>query len=54
MGRLAKIKQGQCQPGLKAYKNGGAVHSDAAMDKAQIKKMVKPEALKKCGGRVKK
>ena len=35
---------------------GGKVHSDEAMDKALIKKMVKPEARKKkmCGGRTKK
>ena len=54
MGRLAKIMQGQSQPGLKAYKSGGAVHSDEKMDRAMIKKMVKPDALKKCGGKVKK
>lgn len=55
MGRLAKVMQGQAQPGLKVYKKGGAVHDDAAMDAAQIKKMVKPSALKKCsGGKVKK
>lgn len=35
---------------------GGKVHSDEAMDKALIKKMVKPEARKEkmCGGRTKK
>jgi hypothetical protein len=56
MGRLAKVMQGQCQPGLKAYKAGGKAHGDAAMDRAQIKKMVKPSALtgKACGGKVKK
>lgn len=56
MGRLAKIKQGQSQPGLKAYKKGGAVHDDAQMDRAMVKKMVKPDALtgKKCGGKAKK
>lgn len=57
MGRLAKVKQGQCQPGLKAYKEGGAVkHTDEAMDRAMVKKMVKPSALtgKACGGKVKK
>lgn len=56
MGRLAKVVQGQSQPGLKAYKKGGAVHNDEKMDKAMVKKMVKPEALTgaKCGGKVKK
>lgn len=57
MGRLAKVMQGQCQSGLKAYKDGGKVmkHTDEKEDKAMIKKMVKPEALtgKKCGGAVK-
>jgi len=54
MGRLAKVKQGQSQPGLKAYKKGGAVHDDAQMDRAMVKKMVKPDALtgKMCGGKV--
>lgn len=55
MGRLAKVVQGQCQPGLKAYKDGGSVkHDDESMDRAVIKKMVKPAALtgKKCGGKV--
>lgn len=56
MGRLAKVMQGQSQPGLKAYKKGGAVHDDEKMDRAMVKKMVKPTALtgKKCGGKVKK
>ncbi len=38
------------------YKKGGKVHSDEAMDKALIKKMVKPEArtARKDGGKVKK
>ena len=56
MGRLAKVMQGQSQPGLKAYKDGGQVkkHDDEKMDRALIKKAVKPEALtgKKCGGKV--
>lgn len=54
MGRLAKVMQGQSQPGLKAYKGGGSVkHDDTKEDRAMIKKMVKPSALtgKKCGGR---
>lgn len=55
MSNLAKVKQGQCQPGLK-YAKGGAVHSDEKMDRGLVKKMVKPAALtgKKCGGRAKK
>jgi hypothetical protein len=46
--------QGQIQPGMKAYKDGGAVHGDAAMDRTLVKKMVKPAALsgKACGGKV--
>jgi len=54
MGRLAKSMQGQIQPGMKAYKDGGAVHGDAAMDRTLVKKMVKPAALsgKACGGKV--
>jgi len=57
MSVLAKTKSGQAQPGLRAYKKGGAVHSDEAQDKALIKKMLKAEDKaegKKCGGRVKK
>lgn len=53
MGNLAKQLGGQSQ--VKVFKKGGPVkHDDAAMDAAQIKKMVKPAALKKCGGKVKK
>lgn len=53
MGRLAKVMGGQCQPGLKAYKTGGKVHSDEAEDKKMIQKMVKKTALtgKKKGGK---
>lgn len=57
MGRLAKVMQGQSQPGLKVYKNGGAVkHDDEKMDRELIRKAVKPSALtgKKCGGKVSK
>jgi hypothetical protein len=56
MSNLAKVKSGQCQPGLKVYKKGGAVHGDEKMDRAMVKKMVKPGALtgKMCGGKVKK
>lgn len=41
---------------LAGYAKGGSVHDDAAMDRALIKKVVKPSALtgKKCGGKVKK
>jgi len=56
MGRLAKVVQGQSQPGLKAYRKGGAVkHDDEKQDRALIKKMLKQEdkrELKK-GGRCK-
>jgi hypothetical protein len=34
-------------PGVSAMKKGGKVHADEAMDKALIKKMVKPEAREK-------
>ena len=56
MGRLAKVVQGQSQPGLKAFKKGGAAHEDEVEDRKMVKKMVKPSALtgKKCGGKVKK
>ena len=38
--------------GGRAFKKGGAVHSDAREDRAMIKSMVKPDALKrKSGGR---
>lgn len=53
MGRLAKVKQGQSQPGLKAYKKGGAVHDDASMDRKLIKAEL-AKACKKCGGGMKK
>lgn len=38
--------------GGRAYKRGGRVHDDAAQDKAMLKKMVKPSALKADGGAV--
>ena len=53
MGRLAQVKQGQCQPGLKAYKTGGAVkHDDAVQDKKMIAAEFKKRGLKK-GGKAK-
>ena len=55
MGRLAKVMQGQSQPGLKAYKKGGAVkHMDVAEDKKLIKSELKKAGVMKCGGGVKK
>lgn len=54
MGRLAQVTQGQSQPGLKAYKKGGAVkHDDEAQDKKLIKKMLAQEDKKemKKGGK---
>lgn len=57
MGRLAKVLSGQVQPGVKAYKKGGAVHDDEAADKKLISKMLKEEdkgEAKKRGGPVKK
>jgi len=54
MGRLAKVMQGQSQPGLKAYKTGGSVkHDDAAQDKKMIAAEFKKRGLK-CGGKAKK
>lgn len=52
MGRLAKVVQGQSQPGLKAFKKGGAVHDDAAMDKKLIKAELKKAGCMKKGGKV--
>jgi hypothetical protein len=58
MGRNAQALSGQCQAGAEPFKKGGAVkakkHDDVKEDKAMIKKMVKPAALKACGGKVKK
>jgi hypothetical protein len=53
MARLAKKMAGCLQPGQKAYKDGGAVHDDEAMDRALIKKTVKKSSLtgKKAGGK---
>lgn len=54
MSKLAK-QMAYGTKAAKVYKDGGAVkHDDAKMDAAQIKKMVKPAALKKCGGMMKK
>lgn len=50
MGRLAKVMQGQSQPGLKAYKDGGKVkHDDVAEDKKLIAVELKKRGLKKGG-----
>ena len=54
MGRLAKVMGGQCQPGLKAYKTGGAVHGDEAQDKVLIKRMIRAESKAEKGVNVKK
>lgn len=35
---------------MRNYKNGGGVHSDVKQDKAMVKSMVKPSALKANGG----
>lgn len=53
MGKLAQQLSKQSQ--VKVFKKGGAVHSDEAMDRKLVKKMVKGDALtgKKCGGKVK-
>lgn len=50
MGRLAKVVQGQSQSGLKAYKKGGAVKSDAKEDMAMLHKA--GCKCMKCGGKV--
>ena len=50
MGKLAQQLGGQSD--VKCFAKGGAVHMDEKEDKAMVKKMVKPEALKKCGGKV--
>lgn len=51
MSKLAQQLGGQSQ--AKVFAKGGKVHDDAAMDKALIKKSVKPSALKamKKGGK---
>lgn len=51
MSKLAQQLGGQSQ--VKVFAKGGKVHTDAAMDKALIKKSVKPSALKamKKGGK---
>ena len=53
MGRLAKVMQGQSQPGLKVFKKGGTVHSDEAEDKVLIKRMIREEnkGAKKAGSK---
>jgi len=54
VGKLAKIKQGQAQPGLKMFAKGGAVkHDDVAEDKKLITQELKKRGLK-CGGKAKK
>lgn len=35
---------------VRNFRNGGAVHSDVKQDKAMVRQMVKPSALKKAGG----
>lgn len=49
MGRLAKVMQGQSQPGLKVYKKGGKAHTDEAEDRVLIKKEIKKAMGKKHG-----
>lgn len=39
MGRLAKVTQGQSQPGLKAYKKGGAVKFEKSGKDVETKGM---------------
>jgi hypothetical protein len=52
MGKLAQ--QLSCQSDVKCFAKGGKVHSDEKEDKAMVKAMVKPEALKGCCGPAKK
>lgn len=54
MGKLAQQLGGQSQ--VKVFAKGGSVHSDAPMDRALVKKMVKAPALtgKACGCKMKK
>ena len=52
MGKLAQQLGGQSQ--VKCYAKGGRVHDDVAADKALIKKVVKPSAIKAKGGKMKK
>ena len=53
MSGLAKQLSGKSDQ-VKMYKKGGEVkHDDVKEDKALVKKLVKPAALKKCGGAIK-
>jgi len=62
MGRLAKVVQGQSQPGLKAFKKGGAVNFEKSgkdIEKKGMREGSKREEAfdkkqMKCGGKVKK
>lgn len=49
MGRLAKVLQGQSQPGLKVFKKGGKVHDDEAEDRALFRQMMREDKAKKNG-----
>lgn len=63
MGRLAKVQQGQSQPGLKAYKKGGAVNFEKSGKDVEVKGTGKEggkkeekfdaKQTKKAGGKVK-
>lgn len=48
-----RMAEGEKVTGMK---KGGKVHDDAAEDKKMLKKMIKPESMKKlaCGGMMKK
>ena len=51
--RQSKVEKRRVGHITHGYASGGAVHSDEAEDKALVKKMVKPKALKMEGGKVK-
>lgn len=51
--RQNKVEHSRVGHITKGYASGGAVHSDEAEDKAMVKKMVKPSAMRMTGGPVK-
>lgn len=51
--RQHKVERRRVSQMLKGYASGGAVHDDEREDKALVKKMVKPSAMKAHGGAVK-
>lgn len=51
--RQSKVERSRVAKLTRGYATGGAVHSDAAEDRAMVRKMIKPKSLKVEGGDVK-